>query len=288
VSGNYQLVRLPNGAACVSDTAYGEVFHPKVGPVAEARSLYVEQLRLGPRLAAHGHREFVIWDVGLGAGGNALTVLRETRGSSCPIRLVSFDRTDAALAFAWEQREALGYFQGFENPVNALLASGACEFSDDSRTVSWKLCLGDFPALLKRTPLPAPDAILFDPCSPARNPEMWAASLFHDVFARLDAGRPCALATYSRSTMVRVALLLAGFHVGKGTGIGDKEETTVAANDRGLVERPLDAHWLERAFKSGSAEPLESDYRQMPLKETTKARLLAHPQFQKAHSPPSV
>ena len=88
----YQLVRLNNGICSVRSLADGETFHPVVGPVAEAEALYVNQLRLRERLQNHSG-EFVIWDVGLGAAANALTVLRTTRDIACNIRLVSFDHT---------------------------------------------------------------------------------------------------------------------------------------------------------------------------------------------------
>ena len=67
--------------------AHGETFNPVIGPVAEAEALYVNQLRLRERLKSHVG-EFVIWDVGLGAAANALTVLRATREFVCPIRLM--------------------------------------------------------------------------------------------------------------------------------------------------------------------------------------------------------
>ena len=59
-----------------------------------------------------------------------------------------------------------------------------------------------------------------------------------------------------------------------------KEETTVAANTVELINEPLDQRWLERARRSGSAEPLwESIYRQAPLSDETRERLRSHPQF---------
>jgi hypothetical protein len=270
--------------------------------------LYVEELRLCERMAMH-RDAFVIWDVGLGAGGNALTVLHEARGleprgigpaaeqpaaprgtgdSTLPmLRIVSFDRTMEPLIFAVSHARELGYFEGYEHQVATLLARQTVEFADGGRTVRWTAHLGDFPTLIQPSdrdaaaaPLPSPDAILFDPSSPVRNPEMWTAVLFANLFRRLDPLRPCALATYSRSTMVRVSLLLAGLFVGIGGRIAEKDETTVAANDPVLLRQPLDARWLERAFKSGGAEPLwEPTYRQAPLSETTKARLREHPQF---------
>jgi hypothetical protein len=54
----------------------------------------------------------------------------------------------------------------------------------------------------------------------------------------------------------------------------------VAANALDLIEHPLDRAWLQRARKSGSAEPLtNAAYRQSPLSEKTWQQLQAHPQF---------
>jgi hypothetical protein len=100
------------------------------------------------------------------------------------------------------------------------------------------------------------------------------------MYRLLDPGRPCALPTYSRSTMLRVTLLLAGFFVGVGHATGEKEETTIAANAAELIVEPLDSRWLQRAHRSTSAEPMwEPVYRQARLSPETWERLRRHPQF---------
>ncbi len=284
---NYQLVQLTNGSWSVRSLAEGETFHPVVGPVAEAQALYVEQLQLPARVAAaaeNGSQEFVIWDVGLGAAANTLTVLRALHGiDRHRVRIVSFDHTATPLEFALGNAERLGYFGGYEAPVRSLLDSGRVEFAHGSGVVTWEFVGGDFPTLLESEAskaLPAPDAILFDAYSPARNPVMWTLPVFRALRNRVDPSRPCALATYSRATLLRVTLLLAGWWVGAGSATGEKEETTLAASDRSLVGRPLDQTWIGRALRSRSAEPMvEPVYRQLPLSDETRARLLAHPQF---------
>jgi hypothetical protein len=110
---------------------------------------------------------------------------------------------------------------------------------------------------------------------------MWTASLFSDLHRCLDPDRPCAMPTYSRSTMLRVTLLLAGFFVGAGRATGEKEETTIAANTLALLDEPLSRKWLERAHRSRSAEPMwEPVYRQAHLSRESWERLAAHAQFQ--------
>lgn len=255
--------------------------HPGLGPMPEAEALYVKQLRIVERLDGHSGT-FVVWDVGLGAAANALALLRATVELDASLQLISFDCSLAPLRFAIAHRDALGYFTGYETQVVRLLESGSVQFLNQRQPVAWTARVGDFPSLLKSSGArwPKPHAIFFDPFSPARNPAMWTAPLFADLFAALDPARPCSLATYSRSTMTRAALLLAGFHVGAGRPTGFKEETTVAANAPDLVSTPLDRRWLERARRSDSAEPLcDGKYQKRPLSAETWARLAAHPQF---------
>jgi tRNA U34 5-methylaminomethyl-2-thiouridine-forming methyltransferase MnmC len=281
VSG-YKLVKLASGVHSVHSLAHQETFHPVIGPVAEAEALYVRQLGLVERMRSNAG-EFVIWDVGLGAAANVLTVLRATRESARSLRLVSFDNTLEPLKFALEHRENLGYLAGYEKQLEQLLRKNRVSFANDRQSVDWEIHLADFPTSLTQSAaetLPRPHAIMFDAFSPAKNPAMWTQPLFANIFRLLDPGRPCALPTYSRSTMLRVTLLLAGFFVGVGHATGEKEETTIAANTLALIAEPLDSKWLQRAHRSDSAEPMwEPVYRQARLSPATWEKLRRHPQF---------
>jgi tRNA U34 5-methylaminomethyl-2-thiouridine-forming methyltransferase MnmC len=290
-NANYQLVRLANGTFSIHARAEDETFHPVVGPSAEAEALYVNQLKLRTRLRKCAG-EFVIWDVGLGAGGNVLTVLRATRDLPCPLRILSFDRTTEALAFALEHGAELGYVNGYAGAIAELLARHRVAITEAGKSVRWELHLGDFPELLgqaaQRRCWAAPDAVLFDAFSPAKNPEMWTAELFSNLHHSLDPHKPCSMATYSRSTILRVTLLLAGFYVGVGHATGEKEQTTIAANRREMLDEPLPPGWLERARNSKSAEPLwTAVYRQARLSKAAWDKLVKHPQFNLAPGPPN-
>ncbi len=280
----YRLVTLAGGAHSVHSVAHRETFHPVIGPVAEAEALYVRQLNLLERLRAQPG-EFVVWDVGLGAAANALTVLRAARSLPGRLRMISFDHTLEPLEFALRHADRLGYFGGYDEPLRTLMTRSRATFQDGERSVVWELLLGDFPSRVDSwkdgaARPPAPEAILFDAYSPAKNPAMWTQPLFAGLFQALDSHKPCALPTYSRSTMLRVSLLLAGFYVGAGHATGEKEETTIAANTPELIAEPLGQRWLQRARHSTSAEPLwEPAYRQARLTADTWDRLLGHPQF---------
>jgi tRNA U34 5-methylaminomethyl-2-thiouridine-forming methyltransferase MnmC len=163
------------------------------------------------------------------------------------------------------------------------LEKRSLHFKRGALDVSWRVELGDFPTLLNSRAAekwPKPDAILFDAFSPAKNPAMWTLPLFSRLLELLDPNRPCAMPTYSRSTMLRVTLLLAGFFVGAGRAVGEKDQTTIAANTLELIEAPLPESWLKRARNSTCAEPLvEPVYRREALSEGSWAKLREHPQF---------
>lgn len=278
----YRIVKLANGAHSVHSLAHAETFHPVIGPIAEAEALYVRQLRLLETLQKHPGR-FVIWDVGLGAAANVIAVIQATRQLRCSLQFVSFDHTLQPLEFALENARYLPYLAGYEPHVRSLLETQHVFFEQAAQTVCWDLHLADFPSLLEQPiagSLPKPHAIMFDAFSPAKNPAMWTQPLFANLFGLLAPNQPCALPTYSRSTMLRVTLLLAGFFVGVGHASGEKEETTIAANALELIAEPLDSRWLERARRSTSAEPMwEPLYRQLPLSAETWLKLKQHRQF---------
>jgi tRNA U34 5-methylaminomethyl-2-thiouridine-forming methyltransferase MnmC len=225
-----------------------------------------------------------VWDVGLGAAANPLTFLKAVRDLEAKVRIVSFDYTTEPLRIALQNTRTLGYLNGWEPALQKLIEQRAHAFSAGSLHVEWDLHLGDFPALVKLEEarnLPKPDAIFYDAFSPATNPAMWTLSVFTDLFRLLDPQRPCLMPTYSRSTMLRVTLLLAGFFVGRGHATGEKEETTIASNRLEALAEPIEREWLLRCKRSRSAEPLHTaEYRQAPLTDATWEKLREHPQFQ--------
>jgi len=278
----FELVRLANGSRTIKSHRAGETFHPVIGPENEAKALYVDQLNLVDRMRSTDG-EFVIWDVGLGGGANALTVLKHSQAADCPLRLISFDHSLEPLKFAAEHADELGYFGPHREAVGQILKSSEAVFRNGYQSVRWEFHLGDFPTWLKSATagdVPAPHVVLYDAYSPAKNPEMWTLKLFTDLFSLLSPSRTCQLPTYSRSTLLRVTLLLAGFYVGVGHATGEKDETTIACNSPNLIKELLDQTWLKRAMISTSAEPLHDPvYQQRPLSAESLARLQTHPQF---------
>lgn len=277
----FELVTLKGGGNSIRSKAHGETMHIGTDPRTEAMELHVGQQRLVDRVAAWNNSSpFVIWDIGLGPAANAITAIEsimENRQEGKPVEVHSFEIDTSVLEFALQHAEALKYLSGWEECIGALLSTGTAQ---PAPGIHWKLHRGDFSR--SNPDAPAPSAIFFDPYSPSRNAEMWSLETFGLIREVVAApGAPdCTLTNYTRSTSVRVTMLLAGWFVGTGVATGEKEETTIATNSPGLLEKPLDAAWLARVRSSTNSSPLRGrNYERGPIVPEDYARLIAHPQF---------
>ena len=277
----YRLHPLKAGGWTVFSEHFNEPCHPDIGPEAEARRLYVDGLDLRKRIAASGSTLFTIWDVGMGGAANVLTAIRACSDIKARLNIFSFDRTPAQLEFSLQHSDKLDYMRGFETTINEFLQDGSARLTTENLDVDWRFIEGDFAEQIEGNALeaPSPDAIFFDPHSPRRNPEMWSLDVFMKLRSAI-GGRTCNLATYSRSTHVRVSMLQAGFFVGRGGGSGNKEETTIAATAAELIRDPLPIEWLKTAERSHAAEPWRGvEPIDQSISTETLRRLRAHPQF---------
>jgi queuine tRNA-ribosyltransferase len=247
----FEIVTLKSGVKSLRSLAHQETFHPVTGAVAEANALHVAQQRLRERAGAM-REKFVIWDVGLGAAGNALAAIEALAGREADVELHSFDKTTAPLKFALAHANDLPDVAARMSLLTELLRTGSTNVSH----IRWTLHLGDFHEQIKTGSLEAPGSIFYDPYSHTVNPEMWTLEHFTRVFRRLRADVPCLLTNYTRSTAVRVTMLLSGFFVGRGVAIGEKNETTIASNALELLEKPLGLAWLESVLRSSNSAPL--------------------------------
>jgi queuine tRNA-ribosyltransferase len=259
---SHELVRTRSGALAVRSLEAGEIMHPGVGPRVEAEALYVRQSRLEERLRAG---PVVLFDVGLGAGSNALAARAAAARAGGQLDLISFERDLGPLELALGHAADFGFDEESAAAARALLARG----EHRSAHVRWRLAGGDLLACLANETAHA-DVVFWDPYSPRANPELWTIAAF--ALARAKAGPRCTLFTYSASTAVRVAMLLGGWAVGAGDGSGTKTHTTAAAADPADLVRPLDRAWLTRLAQPGAPLPLDA-----PL--DAAARVSALPQF---------
>jgi queuine tRNA-ribosyltransferase len=259
----HEIIRTRGGALAMRSLDAGEIMHPGVGPLAEAETLYVRQARLEERLGAGAH--VTLFDVGLGAGSNAVAARAVAERSAGTLELVSFERDLGALELALAHGPAFGFDDESAAAARALITDGRHQTAH----TRWRLARGDLLETLARQPAPA-DVLFWDPYSPKVNPELWTVAAF--ALARRVAAPRATLFTYSASTAVRVAMLLGGWAVGVGAGSGSKAHTTAAAVAASDLAQPLDQRWLGRL--SHADAPLPPD-----APPDVVAQVTALPQF---------
>jgi queuine tRNA-ribosyltransferase len=253
---DFEVVTTRSGARAMRDRQSGELMHPVVGPMVEAETLYVWPSRLEERLREPAPEPLVLFDVGLGAASNAIAAWKVAQAHTSPGRLlniVSFERNVAALelALADEHAAAFGLEGEAGEAARALLQTG----EHRNERTHWRLVRGDLGATLAQQDPASADIVYWDPFSPRANPELWTTSSFTDLRRACRDG--ATVHTYSASTSVRSALLLAGFVVGTGDATGEKKQTTIGATRLSDLKRPLDRGWVDRLSRSSA--PLPSD-----------------------------
>jgi queuine tRNA-ribosyltransferase len=282
--GDYEIVKSPEGFSSIRQITSGEVMHSVSRPSDEAERLYVDQSCLAQRLAPTDadEDEWIIWDVGLGAGSNAMAAVQRFEsefaaraGQIRRLQLVSFECDLDPLKLVLKHP---GWFPHVRHGApHELLKTGT--WTHRSGRMIWELRMGDFLQTLAAAP--QPDVIFFDPFSYKTDAALWTADTFSRVYQHCGS-RPAELYTYSAATGARVALLSAGFSVAEGRGTGPKSDTTVAFTDLNAAKahplrpRLLGEDWLVRWRRSGSKFPASVPVQQRAAFER---QIEAHVQF---------
>jgi len=283
--GDYEMHRSAQGFYSIRQISSGEVMHSVTAPSEEANKLYIEQSFLAARLLKReaAAAELVIWDVGLGAGSNAMAAIHcfekgyAAQGENAlrPLRLVSFERDLDALTLAVKHSRCFPLLR--HGAPFKILEHGAWQHS--SSLLQWKLLKGDFRGLIESAE--TPDLIFYDPFSYKTDAALWSAAIFERIF-QLCAPKAVELYTYSASTAVRTALLTAGFFVAQGAGTGPKSATTIAftraaaAGAHPASPSLLGQEWLSRWRRSGAKFPPELSDQDKPYFESL---IESHRQF---------
>jgi queuine tRNA-ribosyltransferase len=271
--GNFELVTLKSGARTVRHLGHGEVMHP-VGPWEEANRLYVDQLGLERKLLERGDEPVRILDVGLGAGTNAVAALTKAQALGAArvraLEIVSLEEDVTPLRLALGDSEGFPFLAPWRDAAESLLREGHWE----TPSLSWRLIEGDAAAMIDEVDGYF-ELVFFDPFSPDANPTLWTPKVLRAIRSRLRR-QGGMLATYSAATPTRLALLLAGYFVGKGASTGTRQETTVAASHLELLAEPLGERFLQRWSRSSARAP-----HGVELTADLEAEIRAHPQFAK-------
>jgi queuine tRNA-ribosyltransferase len=273
--GRYEIV-VRDDIGRIRDTVSGEVMHSVNDPAEEARSLYVEQSRLIARLQMVDATPLIVWDVGLGAGANAMATIHAVE--SVPpqllqrrLQLVSFENDLDSLQLALRHSHWFPHLR--HAAPNQLLETK--QWISDAGSIEWLLLPGDFSQ--RKYHAAAPDLVFFDPFSFKTDSALWTLQAFREL-ALICQHKATELFTYTYSTRVRSALLAAGFFVAKGRATGPKLETTIALSQLAAVlphgRELLGADWLDKWHRSDAQAPMGEDG-----DEAWREAVVAHLQF---------
>ena len=257
--GDYEVHTSAQGFSSIRQISSGEIMHSVTAPEVEARAMYVAPAKFAERMLTQ--KELVIWDVGLGAGTNAMEILydlertyqTEPLATECAAKIVSFEIDLDPIKLALKNTAA--FLPLRHAAPHAVLRDGY--WNHATYPLHWKLLEGDFLVRMKNAELP--DVVFYDFFSAkTADSELWKNSAFKMLYAHCKK-KPMKLFTFSASTLIRAVLLSEGFYVGYGEGSGPKATTTVAFNDETLArahQTLLGREWLLRWERSGAQFPL--------------------------------
>jgi len=276
--GDYEIVRQDAGFHSIRHISSGEVMHSVTDPLVEANTLYINQSDIRRMLESIDENELVIWDVGLGAGTNAMAAIFECEkiysetGFKKVVRIISFEKDLDSLKLAAKNPSL---FNHVRHPApSSILKNGS--WKSMSPDIEWILIEGDFLDQIENAP--QPHCIFYDPFSLHTDSPLWNYDIFKRIFDHC-INRPVKLFTYSGSTMVRGALLAAGFYTGAGAATGPKTETTAAFSSP-EVKNPeielLGSEWLQKFFRSSSKFSSKNSKEENSFIEQ---KIINHPQF---------
>lgn len=283
--GDYEIVYAEAGFASVRQTSSGEIMHSSSNPDEEAKSLYVDQVQLIERIRnADDNRPLVIWDVGLGAGHNAMAVVHALEkayreaplGERRPVQIISFENDLDSLRLALNHQ---GQFPHLYHAAPQMLLEEHC-WQSETYPLQWDLIEGDFQNTINQAMLP--HVILYDPFSVKADSGLWTQAAFQRL-REVCGDEPVEIYTYSASTAVRATLIAAGFFVARGKGTGNKGETTIALTPAALrqnetvwQDRLLGMEWLERWQRSSARYARDIATHEQSMFETA---VMDHAQF---------
>ena len=250
--GSFILKACRDGTTTLIDPHNDQSMHSSVGLFSEAHTIYLEPSRIRDRLTTPRPKPLVVWDVGLGVAGNAVTLLelfadlQYQKLLARKLEIHSFESDLQGLRTALNHPAEFPYLDIWRAEIETLLAHG----SWTQGPVTWKLWEGDFRATHPQAA--HPEVIFYDFYSPSSAPELWNWKTLSPVIKRLRAHSPdqgCWL-SYTAATSVRSTLLLAGLAVARGPGTQQKSESTLALTRKVSGHNYLTTKWIEHLKRS--------------------------------------
>jgi tRNA U34 5-methylaminomethyl-2-thiouridine-forming methyltransferase MnmC len=215
---------------------FDDVYFNTNGAIDETRYVFIEGNTLFDRFLQHQHQTFNISETGFGSGLSFLIAWQmfkqfRKQNPNSPLKKLNFFSVEK---YPLSELDMLKVHNKVLNGNDSLslLAQQLREYLKKSDNLSLGetnllVCYDDisrFPDFLVQQNSLI-DVWFFDGFSPAKNPDMWSASLFKQCYNLTNKGG--SFATFTAASFVRRNLINAGFTVKKRKGFGIKREMLI-------------------------------------------------------------
>ncbi|SMP15806.1 tRNA U34 5-methylaminomethyl-2-thiouridine-forming methyltransferase MnmC [Desulfurobacterium pacificum] len=229
-----RIVKTEDGSLTFFSEKFKEPYHSvTAGAFREAVEKFCVPAKVSEKVKDRGR--FNLFDFCFGLSYNTVafldTVFREN--PEARVRIVGVERDirviENSLKIPWHRFEKWKWVLR-EILKNRKVEGGFLTLNCFIPQVSVKVFVGEARDFLKRFAqryIEFADAIFHDPFSPKVNPELWTYEVF--LLERKICKEDGILVTYSTSSAVRRALMMAGFGVRNGVVLGRKTPSTVAS-----------------------------------------------------------
>ena len=209
-----------DGSPTLYNKEYDETYHSKSGAIEETVEKFIKPCRI-KELAKSG--KLRILDVCFGLGYNAIAAIDAALDSNkdCEIEIVSLEK-ELFLDKLKELNPNLKHYHIIEKLQFDPITNS---YTYEEKHIYLKIKIGDARETIKKVNGKF-GAVFLDPFSPKKNPELWTAEFFQEIFKRMI--KESILATYSCARIVRDNLKEAGFEISDGPSVGRRAPSTIA------------------------------------------------------------
>lgn len=214
------LITTGDGSATLFLDEYDQAMHSTSGAYEEAMLKHV----LPSRILEKKKNSLRVMDIGFGLGYNVLALIDRFSlvGTNSVLNIISVEKDKSFSGYMDSVR-----FNDRRDHIYEKIKKAYSDGSVEFENFTLQILFGDARDSLHKISGLKFDAVFQDPFSPAKNPELWTVEYFRLLSGLMN--EDAILTTYSSAGHIRMAMIEAGFIVGKGPSVGQKREGTLAA-----------------------------------------------------------
>jgi tRNA U34 5-methylaminomethyl-2-thiouridine-forming methyltransferase MnmC len=212
-----QRIITPDNSVTFHNPHFDEAYHSKSGAKEEAVKKFAEPCQIAG-FAKKGNIRILDICFGLGYNSAAAIDAALAVNSHCKIEVVGLEIDEEILYEILNMPDSFACY-----PLIKETIKNNYNYTKDNLHIT--LILGDAVQTIKQIKGEF-DAVLLDPFSPKKCPQLWTKEFFDDIYSRMKPNS--RLATYSCARVVRDNLKNAGFQIFDGPKLWRRGPSTIA------------------------------------------------------------